>query len=269
MFHAVCEIAEVLIALQQVGNIKYLGWYITVPCKQEFLLDLRTLHNSMLCELCNWNEEVKEARYHYCELNYYTTPQLLTLRKELGYLKCSPSTSEAISLQVYALLQSIGPVITMKTILESVHSGEDKGKHTTFMTEHEQQTHKQPEVYVEKESDSAEIAKVNALEHLTPAQKEIFDYIIAMYGNRSKEVILKAFENGEEDRVEIENLMQVEIDNYESESSEDNSSEYYSSEDETRPDAPLTQHGLQQPRVAMFSAIKNGTYILMHSITSK
>ena len=270
MFHTVCEIAEVLIALQQVGNVKYLGWYVTVPCKYELLLELRTLHNNMLCELYSWKEEVRKARHYHCELNYFTTPQLLTLRKELGCLKSSPSTSHTVSSQVRTLLQSIVPDIAIKTIIESMQSEVDEGEHTSSITEHEQKTQEPPEVNVEKESDSAEIGEVDqtSLEHLTPTQGETFDYLIGIYGNCYKKWILKAFENGEEDRVEIvnfvtENLKSSEDDSSEAWSSEDDISEGWSSEDEARPVTSLTQQRLQPfKEVAMSPTNGSGMYMI-------
>ena len=97
-----CEIAEVLIALQQVGNVKYIGWYITVPCKPELIPDLRKLHDLMKTELEIWMQKVRNARHDHYELNYYTTPQLLTLRRVLGHLKGTKASFDSSNAHVLA-----------------------------------------------------------------------------------------------------------------------------------------------------------------------
>jgi hypothetical protein len=62
-------------------------------------------------ELSKWEDDVKGQRDSFYELNYYTTVQLLTLRRELGKLKDS-SKSASISPEVLALLQSISSEVS-------------------------------------------------------------------------------------------------------------------------------------------------------------
>ena len=75
-------------------------------------------------ELQTWEEEVRQARKEYYELNYYTTLQLLTLRQELGRLKTSeqPRAHIQINPQVLALLESISTEITSPHVWEVVKS---------------------------------------------------------------------------------------------------------------------------------------------------
>lgn len=228
-FHTLCEIAELLIALQQVGNVQYIGWYITVPCKPEIMPELRKLHNTMNYELQNWREEVREARFHHYELNYFTTPQLLTLRKELGYLKSLNSRSVSISRQVQALLQSIAPVTDVQVLLDSLLMSDE---HTSLTMQHQQiisGNEKEQESVLEEASECP-----GDLESLSPAQKCIFDYIMKMYGPRFKETVLKAFERGETEQDDIENLI-MEPDEMAG-TSEDDSSGDSSGEDDSSGD---------------------------------
>lgn len=63
-----------------------------------------------------WKNEVNESRRDFYELNYYTTRQLLQLRRHLGLSRLNPH--KQIEPEVLALLQSISPAVTS----ESVHS---------------------------------------------------------------------------------------------------------------------------------------------------
>ena len=112
--HNVCRIAEVLISLQQVGNVKYTGWRMQVPCGLRYIVPvLQDQAKTMEHELTNWEEQVTQKRGEFYELNYYTTLQLLTLRKELGVMKPKPNTSPAVvTPNVLALLESISNQVT-------------------------------------------------------------------------------------------------------------------------------------------------------------
>ena len=112
--HNICRIAEVLISLQRVGNVKYIGWTLQVPCGFNGIVKL--LQDQALVmehELANWKEEVTQKRNGFYELNYFTTVQLLTLRRELGVIKSDPSTGPAVvTPNVLALLESISTKVT-------------------------------------------------------------------------------------------------------------------------------------------------------------
>ena len=124
-FHSVCRIAEVLIDLQKFGNVKYTGWILQVPCsadskfQNEVVCQLQAQARKMETELSDWKEKVKQTRDRFYELNYYTTFQLLTLRRELGALKNSQETS-VIFPNVLALLQSISLDITSEVVCDAV-----------------------------------------------------------------------------------------------------------------------------------------------------
>ena len=120
--HNVCRIAEVLISLQQVGNVKYTGWKLHVPCGLAHVVPmLQDQAKEMEHELKTWEEEVTQKRGEFYELNYYTTLQLLTLRKELGVIKskthCRPAD---VTPTVLALLESISTRVSVPRVFATV-----------------------------------------------------------------------------------------------------------------------------------------------------
>ena len=226
-----CEIAEVLIALQQVGNVKYVGWYITVPCKPELIPDLRKLHDLMRSELEIWMQEVRNTRHDHYELNYYTTPQLLTLRRVLGHLKSlgTKASFDSSNAHVLALLQSVVPDINIRSVSNALESavGEnavsgDRQIEVQPVPRKEQKT--DGSVEEEAVADTSQHKTISALEKLSGKQRDIFDYIVRIYGETRSHIVLKAFEDGEEDQSEIENLV-MEYDEEMAQESEEDSSE--------------------------------------------
>ena len=108
-----CRIADVLIALHQVGNVKYIGWKMDFFCKDLLVMDLQEQAKEMEDDLESWNQTMSLVRNQFYELNYYTTLQLLVLRSELGKIKSSGlATREAYLGQVLTLLESISSEIT-------------------------------------------------------------------------------------------------------------------------------------------------------------
>ena len=71
-------------------------------------------------DLNTWENEVKESRSRHYELNYYTTLQLLRLRKELGFVQQNPT--RLVDPQILALLESISPKVTSNNVQNVVSS---------------------------------------------------------------------------------------------------------------------------------------------------
>ena len=243
--------------LQQVGNVKYIGWSITVPCSPELILELRKLHSLMQTELEDWKKAVRDARRKHYELNYFTTPQLLSLRQDLGCL----TSSSSIDLQVVALLRSISPHISMQSIRLAVEREVGKavasrqetepqqqviGSLQTAMNENKSATQSMPSPpkrQARKKGKKQKYAKavqqdtsVQTSEKITPEemkQKKILANIVGTYGKRYKSLVLKAFKEGMDDQIEIENWV---IDNEDqilpSESDQGGEDEDTSSEEE-------------------------------------
>ena len=134
------RIAEVLLALQQAGNIAYSGWMMSFNCatytvsiqgeKQELQLqedaaafrvaELRACAKNMENALREWENEVEESRSRHYELNYYTTLQLLRLRKELGFVRQNPT--KQVDPEILALLESISPEISSDSVTSMMAS---------------------------------------------------------------------------------------------------------------------------------------------------
>lgn len=68
-------------------------------------------------ELLLWNESVKKQRENFYELSYYTTLQLLALRKEFGRI----NERADVSPDVLALLQSISTEVTPSIVSNALY----------------------------------------------------------------------------------------------------------------------------------------------------
>lgn len=110
-----CHIAELLVNLQQVGNVKYTGWILQVPCSVDSAIinSLQNQAKKMEVELDNWKDSVHNSRQDFYELNYYTTVQLLALRREL-------SMERDVAPNVLFLLLSISSEVTSSNVREIV-----------------------------------------------------------------------------------------------------------------------------------------------------
>ena len=117
-----CQIADALIALQQVGNVKYIGWTLEFPCAMNFVNELQEIAKTMNGELEEWKQTVEDARNKFYELNYFTMVQLLDLRRELGKLKDTPSfhKSPKIEPSVLSLLHSVSPQVDNISVMRKV-----------------------------------------------------------------------------------------------------------------------------------------------------
>ena len=231
-----CEIAEVLMALQQVGNVKYIGSCITIPCKAEIIPDVRKLHNLMTSELKDWMEEVRAARHDHYELNYYTTPQLLTLRRVLGHLRSlvSKSPIDSSNVHVLALLRSVVPDISMHSIRDALQLAVWESSTASLETYIKPVSNKAKRTedlvatakkQITKEVPTQHALHSRAVDRLSAKQREILDSFVKMYGQQCEKIVLKALEDGEQDQTEIENLVmdhdEQAVQSCEEESSED------------------------------------------------
>ncbi|XP_019853235.1 PREDICTED: E3 ubiquitin-protein ligase RNF213-like [Amphimedon queenslandica] len=117
VFNTVCHITDVLIQLLQHGHSKYMEWVLRFPCTlpcghDRDLVDLLTdILNNMTIDLEEWQGEVAEARNQFYCLNYYTTQQLLLLRKELSHFTDHNYCGD-LKPDVLALLQSLSKDIS-------------------------------------------------------------------------------------------------------------------------------------------------------------
>ena len=114
--------------------MEHSGSILTFPCAQysgdeknpvfnervgKLLVELLQVHAKQMEEaLKDWQVEIQFARTQYYQLNYYTTHQLLTLRREFGQYKVS--YSYCVPPNVLALLHSVSPLITNSTVRDTV-----------------------------------------------------------------------------------------------------------------------------------------------------
>ena len=120
---SICHIADILLSLQQAGNVQYLSWRMVIPFSdRESLVDkLQGVAMKMEDDLKKWNDEVKESRLMFYELNNYTTTQLVRLRKELGKMR-SNGVVAFVEPGVMLLLQSISPDLKPAAVKDSVQN---------------------------------------------------------------------------------------------------------------------------------------------------
>ena len=85
--------------------------------------ELQQTAREMNGELKQWEQTVEDARNKFYEFNYFTTVQLLDLRRELGKLKEAPSSSlkpPDIGPGVLSLLHSVSPLVDVASVRSRV-----------------------------------------------------------------------------------------------------------------------------------------------------
>ena len=93
-----------------------MGWVLKFPCKLDGVVDhLTKIFQEMEKDLEDWKKTVAEKREEYYSLNYYTTQQLLHLRKELGSFK-NHDHKLPMKQEVIALLQCLSQEITQEMV---------------------------------------------------------------------------------------------------------------------------------------------------------
>ena len=113
------RIADALLALQQHGSGDYIGWEMNCPCNLPNVVDqLQQVASKLENNLEQWKCEIQEQRDEFYELNYYTTQQLLLLRKELGRLQ-EPGEN-TVKPEAMALLLSISRDVSGDVMKEYV-----------------------------------------------------------------------------------------------------------------------------------------------------
>ena len=73
-------------------------------------------------DLEKWKHELSEHRDHFYELNYFTTPQLLSLREELGQFKGSVILAKPVKQEVMTLLQCISRQLSSDSVKDEVQT---------------------------------------------------------------------------------------------------------------------------------------------------
>ena len=210
ILHRVCHIADVLLSLQQVGNVKYIGWSFQIPCSTEPFQIVNSLQYQIVQmedELVLWNCKIQDMRNDFYELNYYTTSQLLMLRQALVKLKHDEGV--ILDSDILALLHSIHPKIESKNVKNAIKMAAVNEVTSVVM---------QPEVFMEtsKNSELKDVLEmmnqesehpkaengrqVMTEEELSVSQKEIMSFIINQIGCTKKLVLWIFQENFSEEK---------------------------------------------------------------------
>ena len=221
--------ADALISLQRKGNIKYLDWKMEVDCKQDKVEALAIQARLMEDELQTWKTEVKRARSTYYELNYFTTPQLIILRKDLGGLKTEYYAKDpSINPTVLALLHGVSADVTGATVLKAVRDAaiisqqiqqpssesiqrqlhEHSQNNGDISDKHHAARRKTTTMSTSQKKENVSMHKECSLkaDKLNQEQEEILIYIVDRFGF-PQQLVLKAFDEckGDVDKYDIQN----------------------------------------------------------------
>ena len=91
------------------------------PCNVDGVVEkLQCQASEMEKDLEDWKAELSSHRDQFYELNYFTTPQLLSLREELGQFKTSPNSTKPVKSEVMSLLQCLSREITSNLVKDEV-----------------------------------------------------------------------------------------------------------------------------------------------------
>ena len=93
---------------------------LEIALAKQLVDSLKNIAKQMECGLEDWRNEVEGSRKDHYELNYYTTLQLLGLRKELALVRFK--AGKRCSSDILALLQSISPNLTFEDVHDAVMS---------------------------------------------------------------------------------------------------------------------------------------------------
>lgn len=187
---------------------------------KQLIAKLNDCAKEMEYTLLEWENEVNKSRSRYYELNYYTTRQMLRLRKELGLMISSKDRNYMRHLdpEVLVLLQSISYAVTeesvhtlvaqcktpKQTVDKVVESDEVdereplKGNSTlfselTFSDTVENGTAESPVTVTNATLEASEDMKMHlTLEELSDDQKKILDDLVE-YQGYPELLVLKAF----------------------------------------------------------------------------
>lgn len=270
------RVADALLSLQMNGNMTYLGWVMEVVCKPDTVEELAKEAKSLEDELQIWKEKVELIRTNYYEVNYFTTMQLIILRKDLGLLKSAHAKVSAVSQTVIALLQSVSNNIASETVLKVVREIESSPQHShsfaSSVPVQENGLRDDEGCSIDRHGDdtsnsnpskssatSTQRQYVSAVSKLSNKQKEILVHVVERFGF-PQQLVLLAFENckGEINKYDVQNWC---IENAEKYQFQDENT------DEETADVPEDDPPSSPPSEASTSVLSWVGHSLMHYIT--
>lgn len=106
-------LGQAYVNLCEIGDVSHLDWNHEYKCrsamgKKKVIDDIQLQTNDFERYFNTCKGNINSLRMKYRDLNYFTTQQLLFLRRELAGLKHS-ATMDVLNLQVYTLLERVLP----------------------------------------------------------------------------------------------------------------------------------------------------------------
>ena len=113
------RLATAYIDLFESGYIHRMNWSQKYQCSESIAKEVNK--ESSFMETCykNWKKKVSYARKEYRELNFFTTQQLMTLRKEIATV-CHSNDLAMSNIQVLSLLESVRPSLTSEQLKSAI-----------------------------------------------------------------------------------------------------------------------------------------------------
>ncbi|XP_022796392.1 E3 ubiquitin-protein ligase rnf213-alpha-like isoform X2 [Stylophora pistillata] len=121
----VMRLANAYIDLFEAGYIHRMDWNQEFHCSKDQVagesIAEELEEESSFMETCymNWKNKVSDARKEYRELNYFTTQQLMILRKEIAKV-CHSNDLAMSDIQVLTLLESVRPNLTSEQLKSAI-----------------------------------------------------------------------------------------------------------------------------------------------------
>ena len=119
------RLATAYIDLFESGYIHRMNWSQEYHCSKDQVAGESVAkeldEESSFMETCykNWKKKVSDARKEYRELNFFTTQQLMTLRKEIATV-CHSNDLAMNNIQVLTLLESVRPSLTSEQLKSAI-----------------------------------------------------------------------------------------------------------------------------------------------------
>ena len=119
------RLATAYIDLFESGYIHRMNWSQEYHCSRDQVagesIKKELDEESSFMETCykNWKKKVSDARKEYKELNFFTTQQLMTLRKEIATV-CHSNDLAMNNIQVLTLLESVRPNLTSEQLKSAI-----------------------------------------------------------------------------------------------------------------------------------------------------
>ena len=119
------RLATAYIDLFESGYIHRMNWSQEYHCSKDQVegesIKKELDNERSVMEKCykNWKKKVSDARKEYRELNFFTTQQLMTLRKEIATV-CHSNDLAMNNIQVLTLLESVRPSLTSEQLKSAI-----------------------------------------------------------------------------------------------------------------------------------------------------